>query len=178
MSRIFFVAACGLTLGACSGMPSFELPSFNSAPSTVSLRIESEPPGADAKTSSGATCRTPCALDVPAAGDFSVDLALNGYLPQTVAVHALPPDDPRENASAQARLDPNPVYVELEPAPPPAKKKPAAKKPKTAAKKPTSSQVTAPVTTARAGTPATAAGLTSAPEPAPMSATAPWPTPQ
>ena len=41
---------------------------LRSAPPTEELRIESEPPGADAKTSQGQTCRTPCELTVqPAA---------------------------------------------------------------------------------------------------------------
>jgi hypothetical protein len=31
-----------------------------SSSANVSLTIESDPPGADAKTSNGASCRTPC----------------------------------------------------------------------------------------------------------------------
>ena len=48
--------------------------------------MESEPPGAEAKTSQGQTCRTPCELVVQTGGEFSVTLALAGYQPQTVPV--------------------------------------------------------------------------------------------
>src|ERR1019366_10502096 len=49
-----FIAAvgCGVALAACSmSMPTFDM--FKSGPSTEVLRIESEPPGADARTSQG-----------------------------------------------------------------------------------------------------------------------------
>jgi|SRR5690242_10903103 len=138
--RIIFVAACGLTLTACSALPSIDMSSLRGAPATVALRVESEPAGAAVKTASGASCQTPCSLQVPAeTGDVNVDIALDGFQPQSVAVHALPPEDPRENgSSALARLDPNPLFVQLEPAPPPkpAKKKVVHRKPKTAANKP------------------------------------------
>ena len=58
MSRVIAVAACGFILAACSmSMPSLDF--FRSAPPTEVLRIESEPPGADARTAEGQTCRTP-----------------------------------------------------------------------------------------------------------------------
>ena len=63
-SRIIAAMAFGLTLANCSmSMPSFDF--FKSGPATDVLRIESEPPGADARTSQGQTCRTPCELTVP-----------------------------------------------------------------------------------------------------------------
>ena len=37
---------------------------LKSSPATEALRIESEPPGADARTSHGQSCRTPCELTV------------------------------------------------------------------------------------------------------------------
>jgi hypothetical protein len=63
-------------------MPSFEL----SKPATATLTIESDPPGADASISTGASCRAPCSLAAPVADEFTVSYALTGYLPQTVPV--------------------------------------------------------------------------------------------
>jgi len=56
-----------------------------------------------------------------------VTFALDGYQSQTVTVQPRPPIDPRESVG-KVQFDPNPVYVELEAAPAPAKKKPIAKK--------------------------------------------------
>ena len=92
----------------------------------VSLTIESDPPGADAKTSLGASCRTPCMIPVAADREFTVSYALNGYLPQVVPVRR---ECPNGQVRARSRgggavrrpdLTPNPVYAQLEPAPPPA----------------------------------------------------------
>ena len=96
------------------------------------VRFESEPPGAEAKTSNGQSCRTPCALALPAAGPLTVTFTLTGYLPETEALQVV------DNTGVPPTLRPNPVAVELTAAPPQAKpkpgKKPAAKRPATAAK--------------------------------------------
>src|SRR5437588_5232648 len=106
MSRVIAVMACGFMLAACSTtMPSLDF--MKSAPQAESLAIESDPPGAEAKTSLGQSCRTPCELVVQAADELSVTLALAGYQPQTVTVH---------KEADNARLTPNPVFVELQPA--------------------------------------------------------------
>jgi hypothetical protein len=142
MYRVIAVMACGFALAACTmSMPSLDF--FKSAPPTEMLRIESEPPGADARTSQGQNCRTPCELIVPAGGDMAVSFALNGYQPLTVPVRTEQPGGP--SAGNEARLQPNPVYGELQPASPPrpAKKGPAAKK-KTTAQRTAPSQGTAP----------------------------------
>ncbi len=81
-----------------------------------------DPPGAEARTSQGGTCRTPCTQEVSlAGGEITVSYALNGYLPASVTVRPGPPD------ATTALLDPNPVFAELRPAtapkPPPPKKK-------------------------------------------------------
>src|SRR5262245_56954235 len=121
MSRVIAVMACGFMLAACSTtMPSLDF--MKSAPQAESLAIESEPPGAEAKTSLGQSCRTPCQLSVQPASEFSVTLALSGYQPQTVSVR---PEAGRPTA-APPRLAPNPVHLDLQAVPPP--KKPAAKK--------------------------------------------------
>jgi hypothetical protein len=76
---------------------------------------------AEAKTSLGQSCRTPCQLAVQPDSDFSVTLALSGYQPHTVSIR---PE--AEGASAASRLAPNPIHVTLQAVKPP--KKPVAKK--------------------------------------------------
>ena len=136
--------ACGFALAACTmSMPSLDF--FKSSPPTETLRIESEPPGADARTTQGQNCRTPCELTVPAGGDMAVSFALNGYQPLTVQVRTEQPGGP--GAGYEARLQPNPVYAELQLASPPrpARKGPAAKRKTTANRAaPAPSQGTAP----------------------------------
>jgi hypothetical protein len=110
--------------------------------SNVSLTIESDPPGADAKTSLGPGCRTPCMIPVPADREFSVSYTLNGYLPQTVAVTpradgAVPDFASGNSAAPTIEVTPNPVYAQLQPAPPaaPSRKKARAPKKRQAAAK-------------------------------------------
>src|SRR2546429_6463490 len=128
MSRVIAVMACGFMpcgfmLAACSTtMPSLDF--MKSAPQAESLAIESEPPGAEAKTSLGQSCRTPCQLSVQPGSEFSVTLALSGYQPQTVSVR---PEAGSPTAAAP-RLAPNPVHVGLQAVAPPTK--PAAEKKK------------------------------------------------
>jgi len=106
-------------------MPSFDF--FKSEPSTETLRIESEPPGADARTAQGQNCRTPCELVVPAGGDTAISFALNGYQPLTIPVRIEQPGG--TGSGIEPRLQPNPVYAELQPTGGgrPSKKGPAAR---------------------------------------------------
>ena len=115
-------------------MPSMDF--FKSTPPTEVLRVESEPPGADARTSQGQSCRTPCELTVQSGGEMTVSFALNGYQPQTVQVR---PDVAAASSSysdsgSSNRLQPNPVYAELQSTKPPAKKKSAPTRKQTAQK--------------------------------------------
>src|SRR6202163_6479 len=108
MCRIVTALACRFVLAACSmSLPSFDF--FKSGPSTEVLRIESEPPGADARTSQGQTCRTPCELTVPTDSELAVTVQMAGFQPQTLPVHA-------DGKGGDSRLQPNPLYVELQPA--------------------------------------------------------------
>jgi hypothetical protein len=176
MSRVIAVVACGLTLAACST----SLSSWNflkSAPTSEALRIESEPPGADARTSIGQNCRTPCELTIPPGSEFSVTLALNGYQPQTVSVRPEAPPESQRDADGfggVAKLAPNPIYVELQPATgAPAAKKPAKKKkPLAAAHAPAA----APTTTASVPSAAPPPMPATAPEPAASATNYPWPS--
>jgi PEGA domain len=160
MSRVIAILACGFMLTACSAtMPSLSLDFMKSAPQAETLAIESEPPGAEAKTSLGQSCRTPCQLPVQPGREFSVTLALSGYQPLTVSVR---PDS--DGASATPRLAPNPIHVTLQVVAPP--KKPVLKKKK-------------PVTAARpaASPPVASAAPRAAPGPAPTPAPALAPPP-
>ena len=139
---------------------------MKSAPQAETLAIESEPPGAEAKTSLGQSCRTPCQLPVQPGSEFSVTLALSGYQPQTVSVH---PE--ADGASAAPRLAPNPVHVELQAVVP--LKKPVAKKkkPVAAAPRPAAS----PPVASAAPTPAPfVAPAPSSSEAAPSATNYPW----
>ena len=128
MVKHLSILACGLALAACSS--SGEL--MRTATPTVPLQFESEPPGAEVKTSGGQTCRTPCALAIPAA-DFQVTFSLNGFATQTVPVKLLPPDDMRGSeemglTSNPPRFSPSPVAIEMQKAAPP--RRAPAKKPR------------------------------------------------
>ena len=117
LAPVIATVACGLGLASCaSWIPSFDM--FSSKPTTAMLSIESDPPGAEARTSLGTTCRTPCTQQVPLTADITVNYALNGYTPQSLTVHPASPD------SGTALLDPNPVFAEMKPAAPPAKPAP------------------------------------------------------
>src|SRR4029077_2328565 len=116
MSRVIAIMACGFMLTACSAtMPSLSLDFMKSTPQAETLDIESEPPGAEAKTSIGQHCRTPCQLAVQPGREFSVTLALSGYQPQTVSVR---PE--ADGANATPRLAPNPIYPPPQAGAPPA----------------------------------------------------------
>ena len=123
--RVCALAGALLTAGCTSWAPSWDfLPSFSRS-ANVSLTIESDPPGADARTSTGASCRTPCMMPVPVDREFTVSYSLNGYLPQEVLVRPRAPDAVYLGAEAggappAVELTPNPVYAQLAPAPPPA----------------------------------------------------------
>ena len=128
MVRVCAVASALLLTGCGSSAPSWDfMPSMSSLSggANVSLSIESDPPGADAKTSLGASCRTPCMMPVAADREFTVSYALNGYQPQVVTVTPRIPERTRLEPEvgggvALPDLSPNPVFAQLEPAPPPA----------------------------------------------------------
>jgi hypothetical protein len=148
MSRFIAFVACGLTLAGCSssGSPNFDFLPKPSLP-TVTMQFESEPPGAEAKTSVGQSCRTPCALSMAPDKEFAVTFALAGYQPQTVQVQMGRPEG-LSASEAEAKLTPNPVYVELDAAKP-AAKKPAGPAKKRAPAKPAAAAATTPWPPAR-----------------------------
>ena len=138
MRRVIVIAVAGLGLAGCS---SFSMDAFRSTPPPVTVQLESSPQGADARTSLGPGCKTPCSVSVPAADSFTVTYTLNKFQPLTVPVQVIRiPGD--FSTPASTTVDPNPVVGELQPAGPPPKpvRRPAKKpKPKPAAAAPAAS---------------------------------------
>ena len=128
MRRVIVIVLAGFGLTGCA---SFSMDSFRPAPPTVQVQLESIPPGADARTSVGPGCKTPCSVAIPAAGNFTVAYTLNKFQPTTVPVQVI--NIPGDFSSpASTAIDPNPVVAELQPAAPPprASRKPLRPKPK------------------------------------------------
>jgi hypothetical protein len=90
----------------------------------MQIDLESTPPGADARTSMGAGCMTPCSVSIPIPEtDFSVSFTLNDFKPVTVPVRVS--GNPAGFLTpGTTRIEPNPVVAQLEPVAPP---KPARK---------------------------------------------------
>jgi len=159
MRRVIAVALAGASvlgaasLGGCSSM-SWDM--FKSAPPTVQVRLESNPPGADATTSLGPGCKTPCSVSVPAPeAPFTLAFALPKYQPASVPVNVI--RNPGDfTTPASTTTDPNPVFAELQPATPP---KPV--------RKPHRPRKPKPAATAPAAAPAEAAPALGSPFPDP-----------
>jgi hypothetical protein len=130
MRRVIVIAVAGVSLAGCSSV-SWDY--FRPTPPTIQVQLDSVPSGADARTSLGPGCKTPCSVAVPAPDSgFSVTYTLNKFLPATVPVQVvrIPGDF---TTPASTNVDPNPVFAELQPAGPPPK---AARKPVMRPKKP------------------------------------------
>jgi PEGA domain-containing protein len=176
MYRVLAIIGGALALAGCSSTSEFG-DVFKSGPVMDTVRLESEPPGADAKVSNGQTCKTPCALALPVDQPLTVTFSLPGYESQAeqlevVNVVGTPPG-----------LRPNPVIAQLTAAPskPEAKKKKPARKP--SAKKPVAKKPAAKPVAAKPA-PAPAAAVAPAPAapaptfaPPPPASSSPWPAP-
>jgi hypothetical protein len=132
MRRLIVIAIAGASLSGCS---SFSLSDYiKSTPPSIQVQLESNPPGAEAHTSLGPGCKTPCSVAVPAPDSgFSVSYTLPKYQPATVQVNVIrSPGD--YTSPASTTTDPNPVVAELHlAAPPPKAHGPSKKKRPTAA---------------------------------------------
>jgi len=130
MGRSAALLATALMLAACGA--DFDLGKLSAGAGDIisnnlRLEFESEPTGAEAKTSLGPSCRTPCSLSLRSGSEFTVTFALDGYEPQTVVVAPTyvrldRPGIPGSNVPAHAEFDPNParaVLVAIPPPPPP-----------------------------------------------------------
>src|SRR5579872_7460659 len=139
MYRVIAIICASLALAACESNPDWmktpdwmKAPDWSNAfkmePATESVRLESEPPGAEAKASNGQTCRTPCALALPGNAANTITFSLPGDPPDSEKLDLVSMGD------GTSQLRPNPLLVELTALPPqPRAKKPAPKK-KTAAR--------------------------------------------
>jgi len=130
MRRVIVIAVAACSLAGCA---SFSLDAFKSTPPTVLVQLDSVPPGADARTSLGPGCKTPCSVTVPVpeGGGFTVSYTLNKFQPANVPVQVVHvPGD--LTTPATTSIDPNPVVAQLQPIGPPprAARKMRPKKPK------------------------------------------------
>jgi hypothetical protein len=167
MRRALILATAGIGLAGCGSLSIPGLDSLKPTPPSMTLRLESLPAGAEARTSLGPSCRTPCAVSVPQTDNFTVTYTLDRYLPQTVPVRLLEAQSVTGsdggNTFQEAAFDPSPVYVELQAAAPPRR----AKAPPKAAPK----RVSAPA-------PAGATAPAQQPQqPAPAFSSSPFPSP-
>jgi len=112
MRSVMLIAAAGLSLAGCS---SFSTDAFKSTPKTTPLQVDSIPPGADATSSIGPSCKTPCTLAVPEdATNFNVTFTLPNYQPATVPVQVTRQPGDYITSSPSVTFDPNPVVGELQ----------------------------------------------------------------
>ena len=166
MYRVLTIVGGALALAACSSSPDWmSLDALKPSPGLDTVRFESEPPGAEAKAANGQSCRTPCALALPLSAPVTVTFTLTGYQPESETI------EPVTATGSPTQFRPNPVTVELTPAPPqPAKKMTPKKKasPKSAAAKPAAKPT--------AQKPAAAAPASGATTAAPAQQPAPWPS--
>jgi hypothetical protein len=154
MRRILVIVAAGFGLAGCSSL------SMKPTPPTVAVQLDSVPQGADAQTSTGQSCKTPCTVNVTTSESFTVSYTLPKYEPLTVPAHVT-----YEGGSiitqGTVTVDPNPIVGELKPMAP---VKPVRKR----ARKPRPRTTAAPATAAPAAPPA-------AGSPFPPAASAPAP---
>ncbi|MBR1135116.1 MAG: hypothetical protein E6431_11380 [Bradyrhizobium sp.] len=84
----------------------------------VPVQLDSVPQGAEAKTSLGPGCKTPCTVSVPAPdAGFSVTFTMDKYQPATIPVQVIR-NSGDFNSSPPVVMDPSPVVAELQPAAP------------------------------------------------------------
>jgi hypothetical protein len=111
---------CGLGVAGCSWLASSTQDwDALAEPNPTDLVIDSRPPGADVRSSTGATCRTPCTLQIAATGTITLTYTLEGYLPHTISVNSIPAVKSAFLDLTAPKLEPNPVIAELQLAPPP-----------------------------------------------------------
>jgi hypothetical protein len=84
------------------------------APKSVTvttIRLNSDPRGADATTSLGWSCRTPCSIEVSVDGPFTVTFTRPGFAPSTVPVQL----EAAQPGALEAKFAPDPVFAALRP---------------------------------------------------------------
>jgi hypothetical protein len=167
MYRVIAVAVGGLLLAGCSSSSEF-FDGLKPGPTLDTVRFESEPPGAEAKTSNGQSCKTPCALALPVDAPLTVTFTLQGYQPEQETL------EPIDQSGSLPQLRPNPVMVELTAAPP---AKPAAK-PRASTRKPAAKPATAKPAAPKPAAATPAPAPAPAPAAQPSGGASPWPAPR
>ena len=107
--RRVVLALCCMALSACSAIPGISRPTDP----VNRLSLKSNPPGAEARVSSGASCRTPCTLPVKVS-DYNVTFALAGYAPRFIPIRVWMKREHWYSAEV-TYVVPNPLVVQLEP---------------------------------------------------------------
>jgi hypothetical protein len=107
---IAVAAVAGVSLTGCSSAVSTK----SSSEQLQALKFESDPPGAEIRTTKDQTCKTPCELSVPSSEQL-VTITKNDYQPQTVQVTLGPQPDHSFWENPPPTLAPNPVHVVLHP---------------------------------------------------------------
>jgi len=79
--------------------------------SITTIHLNSDPQGADATTSLGWSCRTPCSIELSADGPFTVTFTRFGFAPSTIPVDL----EAAQPGAADAKFVPNPVFATLRP---------------------------------------------------------------
>ena len=140
MRRVIAIAVAGAGLAGCS---SFSLDAFKPTPPPIQVQLDSVPSGADATTSVGPACKTPCTVAVAAPDTgFTVTFAMPKFLPVTVPVQVI--RNPGDfTTPASTTIDPSPVFAELKPVAPPPKARKRKMRPRKP-KPPKASTATAP----------------------------------
>ena len=121
MRRAFAMAVASISLAGCSSFSTSSWNYFKSDPPTIQVQLESTPPGADARTSLGPGCKTPCSVSVtPPEGStsFLVNYSMPGRQPAGVPVQIVN-ESGGVFSSDKVKLSPNPVVAELQPIGPP-----------------------------------------------------------
>ncbi len=97
------------------------------APAPNSVRapiyLNSEPQGAEAATSLGWSCRTPCSIELVVDGPFTVTFTHRGFASSTVPVEIEAP----QPGTSDAKLSPDSAFATLHPIPEPKKPLPEPK---------------------------------------------------
>jgi hypothetical protein len=114
--HVLAAAISGLTLASC--VSSTVTNTFKPKPTTTLMLIESNPAGATAKASTGQSCKTPCTILISQGSDFTITFTLDGYVPQTLPVHATMSAGGWTTAASPV-LEPGSLFPTLEPIKPP-----------------------------------------------------------
>jgi hypothetical protein len=121
LPRLAALLCTAVALGGCS-FPRLDYMFAKKPQGAVAvLRLDSDPPGAEAQASFGLSCHTPCSLPLGGDGEFVVVFVQAGYLPVTVPISVQVPQDARPDSefalSPAPRIVPNPVFARLVRAP-------------------------------------------------------------